>query len=112
MSSKLRPNPFSQVTLRYGAGEPVELRVCRPRVAAAPSRTTTPRGAARISRRCAGAARLAESGATAGNSPSLQDYVTLTALGLWAPETDLIDPIRLVWGLFCQAVSERRIFLS
>jgi hypothetical protein len=27
MSSKLRPNPFSQVTLRYGAGEPVELRV-------------------------------------------------------------------------------------
>jgi hypothetical protein len=27
MSSKLRPNPFWQVTLRYGEGEPVELRV-------------------------------------------------------------------------------------
>jgi hypothetical protein len=95
MSSKLRPNPFSQVTLRYAAGEPVELRVwSATRSRGAVTHNYAKGSCANFAALCR-AARLAESGATAGNSPSLQDYVTLTALGLWAPETDLIDPIRL-----------------
>src|SRR5262249_19320202 len=95
MSGKLRPNPFSQVTLRYAAGEPIELRVwSATRSRGAVTHNFARAGCANFAALCR-AARLAEAGATAGDGPSLQDYVTLAALGLWAPEADLIDPIRL-----------------
>ncbi len=95
MSAKLRPNPFSHVTLRHSGGGPVELRVwsatrSRGAVTRNYSRETCPN----FERLCrvAALARLPEGRAT---QPSIEDYVALASLGLWAPDTDLIDPILL-----------------
>src|SRR5262249_8231207 len=96
MSAKLRPNPFSQVTIRRLAGAPAELRVW----SATRSRGATTRNYSRamrpdFDRLCKIAALAGAPEGAAAAALSIEDYVVLAALGLWAPEHDLIDPILL-----------------
>jgi hypothetical protein len=95
MNAKLRPNPFSHVTIRRLAGEPAELRVW----SATKSRGATTRNIAKGGRadfdRVCKIAGLAGAPRGAAFAPSIEDYVVLAALGLWAPEDDLIDPVLL-----------------
>jgi hypothetical protein len=93
MSVKLRPNPFSQVTIRHLAGEPSELRVWSvTKSRGATTRNYFKRMRADFNRLCRIAA---QAGAPESMASSIEEYVVLAALGLWAPETDLIDPILL-----------------
>src|SRR6202163_2446534 len=89
-AAKVRPNPFSQVTVRSEAGVAVELRIwCVTRSRGAVTRNFA-RGQhanfERVYRAVAGAAG-------AGAAKSLADLVLLAAVRLWAPEDDLIDPV-------------------
>src|ERR1700682_5029616 len=85
--AKLRPNPFSQVTVRSEAGVAVELRIwCVTR-----SRGAVTRNFARGQH--ANFERVYRAVAGAGAAKSLPDLVLLAAFGLWAPEDDLIDPV-------------------
>src|SRR5579871_2205721 len=91
MTAQLRPNPFSQVMIRYRGAEAVDLRVwsvTRSRRAM----TETFARAARpdFDRLCRITSRAVEQSAA---RPPIEDLVVLTALGLWAPESDLIDPV-------------------
>jgi hypothetical protein len=93
MSDKLRPNPFSQVTIRHLAGEPSELRVWSvTKRRRATTRNFSAGARPNFERICAIATQTRAPGSTKP-APSIEDYVVLTSLGLWAPETDLIDPI-------------------
>lgn len=95
MSAKLRPNPFSHVTVRYNDGEPAELRVWSvTRSRRAMTRNYSKGMRADFDRICTIATSTCGP-ETAASAPSIADYVVLAALGLWAPETELIDPIRL-----------------
>jgi len=86
-TAKLRPNPFSQVTVRSEAGVPMELRIwCVTR-----SRGAVTRNFARGQH--ANFERVYRAVAGAGAAKSLPDLVLLTSFGLWAPEEDLIDPV-------------------
>src|SRR5262249_46783600 len=95
MSGALRPNRFAHVTIRHLAGEPVELRVWS---------VTRSRGAKTLNlskgmrsdfdQLCKIAASAHSSDCTA-SARSIDDYVVLAALGLWAPENELVDPILL-----------------
>ena len=86
-AAKLRPNPFSQVTVRSEAGVAVELRIwCVTR-----SRGAVTRNFARGQH--ANFERVYRAVAGAGAAKSLPDLVLLAAFGLWAPEDDLIDPV-------------------
>ena len=95
MTAKLKPNPFSTVTVRYCGREPVELRVW----SVTRSRRATTRNIAKGTRadfdRLCKIAVQARSPNHAAAALSIEDYLVLTALGLWAPEFDLIDPIFL-----------------
>src|SRR4029077_19239259 len=87
VAAKLRPNPFAQVTVRSEARVPMELRIWR---------VTRRRGA--VTRNFARGQhanfeRVYQ--AAAGAVKSLPDLVLLAALGLWAPEDDLIDPVHI-----------------
>lgn len=91
IGAKLRPNPFSQVTVRREAGRPTELRVWT---------ATRSRGA--VTRNYASGKdqdfeRVYGSVArrNGGSARSLSDLVVLASLGLWAADTDLIDPLHL-----------------
>ncbi len=95
MSAKLKANPFSTVTVRYRGGEPAELRVWSvTRSRRAVTRNFSKGTRADFDRLCA-IATHARASENAGPMRSIDDYVLLAALGLWAPETDLIDPILL-----------------
>jgi len=95
MIAKLKPNPFSCVSIRHCAGQCSELRVWS---------VTRSRGAvtwnlardkrADFDRICDIAVRGSSPDQSA-SSLSLDDFVTLAALGLWAAEPDLIEPILL-----------------
>jgi hypothetical protein len=88
-AAKLRPNPFAQVTVRSEAGVAVELRIwCVTR-----SRGAVTRNFARGQHANFERVYQAAAGAGAGAAKSLPDLVLLAALGLWAPEDDLIDPV-------------------
>src|SRR5579864_6014816 len=88
-AAKLRPNPFAQVTVRSEAGVPMELRIwCVTR-----SRGAVTRNFARGQH--ANFERVYQAAAGAGTAKSLSDLVLLAALGLWAPEDDLIDPVHV-----------------
>jgi hypothetical protein len=91
LGAKLRPNPFSQVIVRRHKGEPVELRLW----SVTRSRGAVTRNFAR--ERDADFERVyqAAAGDPAKAARSLSDMVLLTALGLWAPESELIDPVLL-----------------
>jgi hypothetical protein len=93
VSAKLRPNPFSQVVIRHTAGEPTELRVW----SVTKSRRATTRNYSKST--CVDFERLCAIATQARTStrpaPSIEDYVVLATLGLWAPEADLIEPILL-----------------
>jgi hypothetical protein len=87
--AKLRPNPFSQVTVRREAGRPVELRVwCVTRSRGAVTRNFATGKSVDFE-------RIYEAAAGARSEPALSDLVVLTALGLWAPEADLIAPVHI-----------------
>jgi hypothetical protein len=93
MSVTLRPNPFSHVTVRHLADEPAELRVWSvTRSRGAVTRNISRSMRADFDRVCT---IVSQAGASRDEMPSIEDYVVLTALGLWAPETELIDPISL-----------------
>lgn len=86
-AAKLRPNPFSQVMVCSEAGVPMELRIwCVTR-----SRGAVTRNFARGQH--ANFERVYQAAAGAGTAKSLPDLVLLAALGLWAPQDDLIDPV-------------------
>jgi len=90
-TAKLRPNPFAQVTVRSEAGVPTELRIwCVTRSRGAVTRNLARGNNANFER-----VYRAVAGADAGAAKSLPDLVLLAALGLWAPEDDLIDPVHL-----------------
>jgi hypothetical protein len=92
-AAKLRPNPFAQVTVRREAGVPMELRIwCVTRSRGAVTRNFARGRHANFERVCQAAAGA---GAGAGAAKSLPDLVLLAALGLWAPEDDLIDPVHI-----------------
>ena len=90
-TAKLRPNPFSQVTVRSEAGVPMELRIwCVTRSRGAVTRNFARGNNANFERIYQAAA-----GADAGAAKSLPDLVLLASFGLWAPEDDLIDPVHI-----------------
>jgi hypothetical protein len=93
MSAKLKANPFSTVTVRCRGGEPAELRVWSvTRSRGATTRNYAAPMRADFERICTIATQTRGS-RSMRLAPSIEDYVVLAALGLWAPETDLIDPI-------------------
>lgn len=90
-TAKLRPNPFSQVTVRRENGCPVELRLWS---------VTKSRGAVTRNYARGGSAdfdRIYQAAAASGaqSAKSLSDLVLLAALGLWVPDCDLIDAVHL-----------------
>jgi hypothetical protein len=88
-SAELRPNPFSQVTIRRERGQPVELRLwCVTRSRGAVTRNFAKSKDANFDRIYAAVA-----GEERGARRTLPDLVVLAALGLWAPDFDLFDPI-------------------
>jgi hypothetical protein len=93
MIPKLRPNPFSHASMRYRDGGPVELRVWS---------VTRRRGALTLNLAKGGREDfdhicdiVIRGGAHERRDGTLSvgDFVVLAALGLWAAEPDLIDPI-------------------
>jgi hypothetical protein len=89
LSAELRPNPFSQVTVRRDGGQPVELRLwCVTRSRGAVTRNFAKTKDANFDRIYAAVA-----GQENEARRSLADLVVLAALGLWAPDFDLFDPI-------------------
>lgn len=95
VSPKLKANPFSTVTIRYSGGEPLELRVWSvTKSRRAMTRNLSRGGRADFDRICKIATQV-NAPNRAATAPSIGEYMVLAALGLWAPETDLIDPILL-----------------
>jgi hypothetical protein len=95
MSAQLKVNPFSTVTVRCRGSEPAELRVW----SVTKSRGALTRNFVRGQRAdfdqiCNIAAR-ANAPDRAPLASSIEDFVVLAALGLWAPETELVDPVFL-----------------
>jgi hypothetical protein len=95
MIAKLKANPFSSVMVRRRGSQPSELRVWSvTRSRGALTRNFVRGERADFERICTIATQARASGST-NAAPSIEDYVVLTALGLWAPETELIDPVFL-----------------
>jgi hypothetical protein len=91
IDAKLRPNPFSQVTIRWDKGRPAELRLW----SVTRSRGAVTRNFARDRHADFDRVYQVAAGQHASSAKSLSDLVLLTALGLWAPDFELIDPVRL-----------------
>jgi hypothetical protein len=88
---QLRPNPFSQVTVRREDGVPMEIRIwCVTR-----SRGAVTRNFARGKHANFERIYQAAAGCCAAGAKSLSDLVVLAALGLWAPQDELIDPVHV-----------------
>jgi hypothetical protein len=99
MTTTLRPNPFSAATVRHRNGKAVELRVW----SVTRSRRAMIRNFARgtrpdFDRLCAIATASCEQSTSAR---SIEDFVVLTALGLWAPESELLEPIHYEAPITC-----------
>jgi hypothetical protein len=93
MIAKLRPNPFSQVTIRHRGAEAVDLRVWSvTRSRRATTKTFARATHADFERMCRIAWR-ANAPEQSAVRPPIEEIVLLAALGLWAPELDLIDPV-------------------
>jgi hypothetical protein len=90
-AAKLRPNPFAQVTVRREAGVPMELRIW----CVTKSRGAVTRNFARGQHANFERVYHAAASAGSGTAKSLSDLVLLAALGLWALEDDLIDPVHV-----------------
>src|SRR5579864_2967953 len=90
-AAKLRPNPFAQVTVRREDGVPMEIRIwCVTR-----SRGAVTRNFARGKHANFERVYQAAAGCCAAGAKSLSDLVVLAALGLWAPQHELIDPVHV-----------------
>jgi hypothetical protein len=93
MIPKLQPNPFSRAWVRYRDGKAIELRVWSvTRSRGALTRNFARGGRADFDQICDIAMRGSVHGGN-DRATSVGDFAVLAALGLWAAEPDLIDPI-------------------